>query len=848
MRPDDQHRWREADAALDRLLDLPEAERAAALRALPHALRPLVERLLAADADSGVLDLEPTELEPVPRRAGPWRIGAEIGRGGMSVVYGAERDVEGAVQSAALKLVTVGALAAQGRERFRREHALLARLSHPHIVGLLDAGTLDDGTPYLVTRLVEGERIDRWCWRQGLDATAVVRLFLQVCEAVAAAHRQLVVHLDLKPANILVDARGHVHLLDFGIARLLEEAGDGHMTRTQWRAFTPEFAAPEQLDGGSVGVAADVFGLGAVLYHVLTGRPPRPGGGTAAQITLPSRAAAEFGERDPALRLRFRRALQGDLDAVLLHALAASPEQRYPDVASLVGDLRAWLDLRAVSARRHGSLHRAALHLRRNPMLTAVSALALLAVGLAMGTALIANRALERRAAELETLVSFQSDMLLGVDPHHTGQVLQESLRSALVDPDDPEWQAYLARPSYTDIALDMLDAALLTPSLEEARRRFADQPTVLATLLQSLAYSYRELGRLEQAVEPQAEAVALRRLHLGEGDTLHLMSLREQLKLVRRRFSEGGEAMHRNALELHVRHLGHQHLDTARAQGGLAQWLQSERRHEEAESLLRDALERIERSLGAEHRDAVAVRANLAKTVSDQHRFAEAEPLYGEVIAQAERVFGPTHDFTLSMRNNLAFTLRNLGRLDEAAALYQAVYETRRERLGELHMDTLISLNNFSAVTRARGDLDSAEGLARRAWQGMRSALGENHRHALQLQFNLGGILTELDRDRDAEPLLAEALVAWNEGGHPANSGLVSALIHLARMRRERDDTDAAEGFLLTAWERAQTLPEPVQRARVARELAAHYGEDGEDGQRWAVEAAALAAPADLP
>jgi eukaryotic-like serine/threonine-protein kinase len=843
MTPDEARLWREADAALEHLLELPDAERAPFLMTLAAPLRARVERLLAADETGGALDREPAALDEAPAQAGPWRIGEEIGRGGMSVVYRAERNLDGATQVAALKLVTIGALAVQGRERFRREHGLLARLSHPNIVGLLDAGVLDDGTPYIATRLVEGERIDLWCWRRGLDATSVVRLFLQVCEAVAFAHRHLVVHRDLKPANILVDAAGHVHLLDFGIARLLEDADGNAATRTQWRAFTPDYAAPEQFEGRDSGVGVDVFGLGAVLYQVLTGRPPRQGGGsTTSPITLPSRAAAAFAERDPALCGRFRRALRGDLDAVLLQALAARPQDRYADVASLANDLRAWLDLRSVSARRQGLLRRGVMRVRRNPLLSAVSALALLALGAALATALIANRALEQRASELETLVSFQSDMLLAIDPQAVGLVLRGAMESALTEAGDPPAGTWLERPNYTDIALKMLDVALLQRSLDEARARFADQPLVLATLLQSLAYSYRQLGRLEQAVSPQDEAVALRREHLGEGDPLHLMSLREKLKLVRQQHADGGEALHRGVLDLHVRHLGTDHRDTLVARGSLAQWLQQERRHAESELLLRANLQQYERVHGVEYPDTVATRANLARTLSGLGRFDEAEPLYVTVIAQSERVFGPEHEFTQTMRNNLAFTLRSLGRSAEAGELYRAVYEARRQRLGDLHQSTLLSLNNWAAVIRGQGDHAAAEPLIRRAWQGMRAALGERHPNALVAQLNLGNVLFDMGRHAEAEPLLAEAVDAWGQSGYAVHAGLVSAEVRLANIHDARQDNAGAERLLLAAWTHAEALGSADVKARVATELASHFGEDSEAGREWVARAALFA------
>src|SRR5690606_19650507 len=223
--------WREADAALDRLLDLPPHERAAALPALDLAPegRACVARLLAAHSSTdGVLE-RPLRRGPAPdalagRQLGGWTVEQEIGRGGMAVVYRAFRDDGPQRRTAAIKLLTLGALAGLGPARLHNEHAMLARLNHPHIVPLFDAGVADDGTPWLAMALVDGVHIDAWCRLRALDARAIVRLFLDVCEAVAYAHQNLVIHRDLKPSNVLVDAHGHVRLLDFGISRL---AGTG---------------------------------------------------------------------------------------------------------------------------------------------------------------------------------------------------------------------------------------------------------------------------------------------------------------------------------------------------------------------------------------------------------------------------------------------------------------------------------------------------------------------------------------------------------------------------------------------------------------------------------------------
>ena len=295
-------------------------------------------------------------------------------------------------QEAAVKVLTLGALGAAGRDRFRREAVILARLNHPNITTLLDSGVADDGTCWLAMPLVEGERIDRWCEAHEPDATAMVRLALQVCDAVAFAHRNLVVHRDLKPSNVLVDAGAHVHLLDFGIGRFTDTTDE--RTQTLWRALTPGYAAPEQLAGAEPSTAVDIYGLGALLHRLLTGRtPPAATGGT--ETTRPSLLVRSAGDAYH----RNYVPLKNDLDRVLLKALDEDPEQRYATAEALAGDLRRWLAGEPVLAQEPKLGYRLRKFVARNK--AGVAAGALLAATLAAGIgATLWQAGAARRAAD----------------------------------------------------------------------------------------------------------------------------------------------------------------------------------------------------------------------------------------------------------------------------------------------------------------------------------------------------------------------------------------------------------------------------------------------------------------
>jgi Tol biopolymer transport system component/tRNA A-37 threonylcarbamoyl transferase component Bud32 len=284
------------------------------------------------------------QMEATGRRCGPFRLVSVIGRGGMGVVYLAER-VDGEVrQRAAVKLMHPGWSEVQ-RDRFLREREILAGLAHPGIAHLLDAGHLDDGQPYLAMEYVEGQPIDRYC--EGFSVRQKVALFLKVCAAVAYLHRSHVLHRDLKPTNILLTALGEPKLLDFGIAKIVDLDGDA--AATQLRMLTPDYASPEQVAGGVVGTQSDVYALGAVLHRLLTGQPP--------QKVRPSQLAPE---------------LKGDLEIILQKALRNEPEERYTSVEQFSDDLAAWLESRAIHARHGDRWYRARTFVRRNAFNTAL--------------------------------------------------------------------------------------------------------------------------------------------------------------------------------------------------------------------------------------------------------------------------------------------------------------------------------------------------------------------------------------------------------------------------------------------------------------------------------------------
>ncbi len=515
----DPQQWATLRRLLDEALDREPAQRPAWLESLDGplaAFKPRLRALLepARGAAPGLMttlprvetaDFAPTPQRSAPERIGPYRLLREIGSGGMASVWLAERTDMLQGRQVALKLPhgDWGAYGARGdraasrraglAERMAREREILATLNHPNIARLYDAGVGDDGQPWLALEYVTGERIDAHCEHQALGVQQRLHLFLQVARAVAHAHSQLVVHRDLKPSNILVSQAGDVKLLDFGIAKLLEQgqAVETELTQQAGRALTPDYAAPEQILGRPLGTAADVYALGVVLFELLAGRRPY-------RLQRDSRAALEEAilhadvprpsSVAPAARAK---ALRGDLDTIVLKALKKDPAQRYATVAALAEDIERHLHERPVLAQPDSLVYRAGKFVRRNRL--AVAAASAVVTALIAGTAVAVVQARialgEQRRADSEAQLARQS-----VRISNANLTLADFLAGDLA-----------AQRSTTDLEAQFERAATMV------RKQYTHDALVRAHLMAGLAGRYRRIGNFERwrALGAEAEAAA---------------------------------------------------------------------------------------------------------------------------------------------------------------------------------------------------------------------------------------------------------------------------------------------------------------------------------------------------
>jgi tetratricopeptide (TPR) repeat protein len=810
--------WREADAVFDRLLELEPAAREAALLALGlrQCLEERVQRLLRADseADAEAQGADDRGLGASlgtlhGRRLGRWVLEDELGRGGMAVVYRA-RSLDAPHRLAALKLLPLATRDA-GIERFRREQAILARLDHPHIAALLDAGSAEDGSLWLAMSLVDGQAIDLWCGRQRLEVRARIALVLQVCEAVAYAHRSLVVHRDIKPSNVLVDVNGHVRLLDFGIARLSEDTADGDATVTRWRALSPAFAAPEQFAGGPATTAMDVFGLGALLYALLCGRAPRSDSNPDTPIPPPSRRRVEV--EDPGLPPA--KLLRGDLDAIALKALEPDPRRRYPSVEALAADLRRWHDGRAVQARAPTLLYRLHRSLRRHwlpAMLGLVAVLALLGgSAIALERAAAAER--ERKAAERAR------------DEAEAGRARADALRGFLQGVFETQVPG---RPRE-----ELPSTAMLLEEAETLALNATGEPEVRADMLDSITLIWIARGeqtrgvRLVEASLSLADALQESPALAAQIGARALLRRAQLQRLLRQPES----AM--QVLALAEQRLGEHVAAELRAQILLerGQLLGDQRLFEQAVA----AIEPLRGDAGAvlPTRSQQQLVNALSLYYGQLGRHAEAQRLGDEALALTRTLYGPRHMRVAIMQVNLSLRERALGHFEaaairqtEALSIYDALLDAPSEYRGSAWL-------GVGWLAMARGEFEAA----RLAFERGNSEIAQVRGLATAEDYdiyhwNRGIALAAMGDSDEARPALerALALLARRPAPYAGLRAVAAAWLAISECEAGDDGSAAllrmqselALGATLAAEDRALTV-EAEASCALSRGATAH-------------------------
>jgi serine/threonine-protein kinase len=769
-------RWARIEALFAEAEALPPGRRSAFLEreATDPGIRAEVESLLAAhDADPRYLEDPPwlggaaPESDPIaaPDRIGDYRVLRPIGRGGMGQVFLAEREAEAFRRTVAIKIMRRGLDTDDLVRRFRAERQILATLDHPNIARLLDVGATGDGRPYFVMEYVEGRTLLEHCERRELGVRQRVELFQTVCEAVHHAHQSLVVHRDLKPGNILVTDAGVPKLLDFGIAKILDPEREGlATTRAGERLLTPEYSAPEQIEGAAITTATDVYALGVLLYELLAGRHPladRRGdramirGVMEADPPPPSAVAA-------AAR---KRALSGDLDTIVGKAMRKEPEARYASALSLAEDLERHRTGRPVEARPATLRYLARRFIRRNrgAVATAAAVVALL-IGFTTVTAYQGlrirqeaaqvraerDKALQVRSFLLETFGATGPEQATG-DSVAVRELLDRRAATLGESYRDPELHAEMTgvlAEAYEQLGLFAEAEPLARRALAQKLELYGMEHPDVAVSYNVLGWILRQAGELEAAESTLREAVRVGRATFPGGDARLARALND-LGVVLEARGEYDEAagVYRESLAMRRRVLGAGHVGVAVTTSNLAVVLYRRGAVDSAAAMAAEAVEAFQRALGEDHQRTLYALGNLAALRAVQGDHAGAAAVYARILERHRRVLGDDHPqvaYALGMRANQLVTLERHREAEplvrEALAIQRAAFGARDERVAQ-------TLRVLGDVLHYGGRLEPALGRFQEALGIVRAELGEDHKEVAVLRLRMARVRERLGR-----------------------------------------------------------------------------------------------------
>ena len=879
--------WQDVESLLDAALDLDPTERRKLLDrecGENSDLRSDLEAMMrACDLDQGFLEIsavsfagdlvEGTDLQRVGSfhggsTVGPYRLIRELARGGMGTVYLAERADGQFEQRVALKVIKRGMDSDEIHRRFLAERQILARLSHVHIARLLDGGVTNDGQPWFAMEYVEGVAITRHCDAQRLGARARLRLFEDVCEAVRYAHQNLIVHRDLKPSNILVTHEGGVKLLDFGIAKLLDETpGEQSQIGTGLRALTPEYAAPEQVLLDPITTATDVYALGAVLYELLTGRRAQ-----AFNRPTPAEIERVICQVDPA-----PPGVSTDLDTIVLKALRKDPARRYVTVDALLDDIRRYQAGLPVRARPDTAAYRTRKFLRRHRIGVAAATITALSLVGGIAAAFTQTRVARREAGRAGEVKSFLVGLFTAANPAEsrgrevTARELLDRGRARLDTAlaSQPELHAELLDvigSTYNRLGYFAQADTMFERSVELTRRIYGEEHSLVAQRLTRWAEPVWMTSQYERADSLLVYTLQLRERELGV-DHPDLAPTVAALANVRRLMAEypESERLYRRALTLRreARSTDQVQIATDLRLMGLSLWEMG--KYSAADSALQEALAIQNRLLDSEHPAVTSTLRNIAHLRRSQGNLVEAERLGRDVLARRRRLFPNGHSDLSNALAELAETLELRGAFPEAETLSVATLEMRRTLMGENTVETKLALSALARLYVNMGRLDDAEVRLKEAVPGLIGLVGPGHPHTLAAQYNLallrmergdlvpaeslhrqvldskvrvlgprhtsvagsrrmlGVTLHRLGRLNEAEAMLRQSVALFRETLPERHPITARALTDLGALLIDRGQAQAAEPLLREALsiQEEKLLPNALWMLNTRRELA---------------------------
>jgi serine/threonine protein kinase/tetratricopeptide (TPR) repeat protein len=723
-------------------------------------------------------------------RIGPYRVLRTLGAGGMGEVYLAERADAQFEQQVAIKVVHGGSLAVGMHSRLKVERQILAQLDHPNIAHLLDGGALPDGSAYIVMEYIDGIAIDAFCDSNQLDVNARLKLFQTVCGAVHYAHQNLIVHRDLKPSNILVTAAGVPKLLDFGIAKLLDEGQAARhtlaVTQADIRVMTPDHASPEQVKGQAITTSSDVYVLGVLLYKLLCGSspffissvrlaeieraicekdPPPPSDMVSTKDSSDSRAIAQ--DRSSTAN-RLRRALRGDLDNIVLMAMRKEPERRYGSAQQMAGDIQRYLDGKPVIARRDTLSYRSAKFVKRHwlPVTAGISA-AFLILAFAVTTYVQAVRiAAERdRVAEQRELAERER-----ARAEEVSTFLVDLFK--LSDPEENRGNLVTARE-------------LLDSGAKRLQSGLQDQPATKAALLSTVGAVYDSLGQYQEALPILGESL---HLQAQSHDPARVDTL---LELGRAKIGTGdlsaAEAPLQEALHLSQAGFGAGSLESGRSLWSLGMLRHQQGQFSQAKDLYIRSLAILE-NRSAPQTDISAVLDDLAKVYARDHEWVLAKQTYERALEIDRRVLGDDHPRIALRLNNLAIVAQNMGDPKQAEVLFRDALGRNERAYGDRHPETALTKGNYGLMLQRQGRLAEAEPLLRDAVAIPLSLYGAEHYKVGYARVSLAILLHDKGDLAGSEHEFRQALAIYDKSLPENHQYRAALLMHFARLLVDRN------------------------------------------------------------
>jgi eukaryotic-like serine/threonine-protein kinase len=804
------------------------------------------QQWFGTDGDAAPESPEDAAVDLTGERIGPYRILRSLGRGGMGEVFLAERADEQFQQQVAIKLVRRGLLSRHVQGRLKLERQILATLDHPNIARLFDGGTTTDGTPYIVMEYVDGEPIDIYCDSRSLSIEQRLRLFQVVCSAVHRAHQNLIVHRDLKPSNILVARDGTPKLLDFGIAKLLDDRQMMHtmaVTQADYRVLTPDHASPEQIRGDPITTASDTYVLGVVLYELLCGckpftlkgnrlgdleraiceeTPPLPS--VVVQAREDSSGIARQRGTTPA---RLRRELAGDLDNVVLMAMRKEAERRYSSVEQFAAEIARHLDGMPVLARADAWSYRAGKFLKRHALVAGLAAaFVALLIGFSITTYVQSGRiAEERDVAQVqraraqtaqrraEEVSEFLIDSFRLADPSHargkeiTAREILDTGAARITNElgTQPDLQATLLDTIgsvYLSLDLPADAQPLIEQGLAVRRKLYGEQHLDVAHSLYSLNRVYEKKGDLDTAERLARDSLAID-TQLTGADSLETAGSLCRLGVLQQAKGDlrSAERNLNECMRIRIAQLGPNHELVTVPLDNLGRLALDRRDFATAERLFRQAVEIDVRNHRENHPQYVRHLHNLAVTLYGQNDLNAAEPLYRQTIDLFRQILGPEHSETVDAMANLGRLLVDRGRFDEAQQIYETALAASRKAHPKPHVDVANLLSDLGRLALLRKQYAMAEQRLREALQIYRATLPPGSGYTAAALTTLGRTQLDLNRPKDAEATLHQALDEWTREWGTESSWYALARAFLGRAYAMQGRFAEAEPALLETY-----------------------------------------------